>query len=121
MQKLKITTDQNVPIEIDLSSIGVRLVATGIDIIISLFYFFVMFVGILSSFFVGNNVFDYESYDMWMFLLVFFVLLPVVLYKPLTETLFKGQTLGKMMLGIRVVKVNGENAKFKDYFTRWLF
>jgi hypothetical protein len=37
------------------------------------------------------------------------------------EYLTKGQTIGKLALGIRVVKATGDNATFKDYFTRWLF
>lgn len=47
--------------------------------------------------------------------------LPVMFYSILCEYLFKGQTVGKMAMGIRVVKLNGENATLNDYAMRWAF
>lgn len=121
MQKLKLTTDQYVPIEVELAGIGSRLLAVFIDLIIIVTYLFIMtflFFVVLTS---GVQLFNFDSYDFWSFLLVFTIVLPFVLYTPLMEYFTKGQTVGKMALGIRVTKINGENAKFKDYFTRWLF
>lgn len=37
------------------------------------------------------------------------------------EFLTKGKTVGKMVLGIRVMKSNGDNGSGATYFTRWLF
>jgi hypothetical protein len=31
------------------------------------------------------------------------------------------RSLGKLIMGIRVVKSNGETAGFREYFTRWIF
>src|SRR5690554_503324 len=121
MQKLKLTTDQNVPIEVDLAGIEQRLIAVFLDIIILVSYFFLM-LQIISIIFSSNvNFNDIDFYDFWLIAFMVFVYLPFALYTPVMEFLTKGQTLGKMVVGIRVTKINGENAKFKDYFTRWLF
>lgn len=121
MQKLKLTTDQYVPIEVELAGIGSRLLAVLVDLIVILAYLLIMSFVFLVVFTTSFNFFEASSYDFWSFLLVFTIILPFVLYTPLLEYFTKGQTVGKMALGIRVTKINGENAKFKDYFTRWLF
>lgn len=121
MQKLLLTTDQNVPIEVELATIGQRLLATFIDVIFMGIYFYIMILMLTFGFARSFDVFDPRSYDIWLFMFVFIVFLPFILYTPLTEFLFKGQTIGKRLLGLRVMKSNGENASFKDYFTRWLF
>lgn len=121
MQKLKLTTDQNVSIEVELAGIGSRLLAVLIDIMIIISFLYIMLFLLLAIFSTSFDFFNTESYDFWSFLLVFIIALPFVLYTPLMEFFTKGQTVGKMALGIRVTKINGENAKFRDYFTRWLF
>src|SRR5690554_501202 len=121
MQKLKLTTDQNVPIEVELASIGQRLLAVLLDVVILVSYFFIMMILIMIIFSTNFSIFDQHSYDFWVIFFSIMVYLPFVLYTPMMEYFTKGQTIGKMALGIRVTKVNGENAKFKDYFTRWLF
>lgn len=121
MQKLKLTTDQNVPIEVELAGIGQRLLAVLLDLVILMAYFLIMVVLIMLIFTTNFNLFEQESFDFWTILFTLVVYLPFALYTPLMEYFTKGQTIGKMALGIRVTKVNGENATFKDYFTRWLF
>ena len=121
MQKLKLKTDQNVPIEVELASIGQRLLAVLLDLVILMAYLLIMSLLILLIFATNFNLFTNQSYDFWTIMFTVVVYLPFALYTPLMEYFTKGQTIGKMALGIRVTKVNGENAKFKDYFTRWLF
>lgn len=121
MQKLKLTTDQNVPIEVELAGIGYRLLAVLLDLIILIAYFILMLTLIQLIFATSLLDFNQQAYDFWMIVFTLTVYLPFALYTPLMEYITKGQTIGKMAFGIRVTKVNGENAKFKDYFTRWLF
>lgn len=37
------------------------------------------------------------------------------------ENVFKGRTVGKMILGIKVIKLDGSRPQFSDYFLRWIF
>ena len=51
-----------------------------------------------------------------------FLFMPVWLfYSPVCEMLFKGQTPGKMITGIRVVSLNGENVSSEQSAMRWVF
>lgn len=121
MRTLQLTTDHNVPIEVELASVGQRLVAVLLDVVIMVAYFVIMTL-IMSAIFIASFNFDnYDEMSVWQILFMIIVYLPFVLYTPLLEYLTKGQTVGKMAMGIRVTKKNGENAKFKEYFTRWLF
>jgi len=42
-------------------------------------------------------------------------------YTLLMESFLDGRTLGKMAMGIKVLKLTGREASFQDYFIRWVF
>ncbi|MDX1651438.1 MAG: RDD family protein [Brumimicrobium sp.] len=121
MNTLRLTTDQNVSIDVELASVGQRIVAVLLDTLIIVAYLIIMTFLIsviaISSF----RMDDLSSLEFWEMLFVFIVYLPFLLYTPLMEYFTKGQTIGKKAMGIRVARINGENASFKEYFTRWLF
>jgi uncharacterized RDD family membrane protein YckC len=121
MRSLQLTTDHNVPIDVELASVGQRVVAVLLDVIIMVAYVVIMSL-IMSAIFISSfRLENFGEMEVWKILFMIIVYLPFVLYTPLLEYLTKGQTIGKMAMGIRVTKLNGENAKFKEYFTRWLF
>lgn len=121
MRTLQLTTDHNVPIEVELASVGQRLVAVLLDLVIMVAYFLIMSL-IMSMIFISTFRFDStQDFSAWQIFFMIVVYLPFLLYSPVLEYLTKGQTVGKMAMGIRVTKKNGENAKFREYFTRWLF
>jgi len=62
----------------------------------------------------------YSDMDVFVGLFILLVNLPIVLYKPLMEYFFNGQTLGRMALGIRMVRANGDRMTIKDIFVRWV-
>ena len=47
--------------------------------------------------------------------------LPIAFYSLVQEALLEGQTLGKRLVKIKVVKIDGYQAGFGDYLIRWLF
>ena len=57
MNTLKLTTDQNVSIDVELASVGQRLIAVLLDTIILFAYFLIMFF-ILSMLFVSSFRFE---------------------------------------------------------------
>jgi uncharacterized RDD family membrane protein YckC len=115
MSKIQINTTQNVKIDFPLAGVGERILATLIDLLIFLAYFYVL--GVLF------DLFDFDGIkDNWsQIALIGIALLPVMLYTILLEIFFAGQTLGKKILKIRVVKIDGYRASFSDYFVRWIF
>ncbi len=121
MRTLQLRTEHNVPIDVELASVGQRIVAVLLDVIIMVAYFIIMTLIMGAIFTSAFRIGDWESLDLWVIFFMIVVYLPFVLYTPLMEYLTKGQTVGKMAVGVRVTKTNGENAKFRDYFTRWIF
>ena len=47
--------------------------------------------------------------------------LPVVFYSLIFEALLEGQTIGKRIMKIKVVKIDGYQASIYDYLVRWFF
>ncbi|MCG8574013.1 MAG: RDD family protein [Flavobacteriales bacterium] len=114
MKKVDIVTSHNISIEYDAASVASRGIALFLDLLILLVYFWIVLFVCIS--------FGFSTYDFNMMAVIFYVLmLPVMFYSLFMEYLLKGQTVGKLALGIRVVKLNGENANINDYTMRWAF
>ena len=47
--------------------------------------------------------------------------LRVIFYSLIFESILEGQTIGKRLLQMKVVKIDGYQASFGDYLMRWLF
>lgn len=123
MKTIQIKTPMNVNVEAKFASPGLRIVAFLIDLFVVFLYLrgvFFLFDDILK-----HNIFDYEGsyYDISVFYDTLFTLalFPAFFYSLWSEMVFNGQTVGKMVVGTRVVKINGYRAKFTEYFTRWAF
>jgi len=114
MKTVEFTTAQHVKIEYELATTGQRVAASFIDLFAFCVYFLIV------SFAVGQSMFD-MAYGQRQFLILLILRLPWVFYSPLIEYITRGQSLGKYTLGIRVVKLSGENAGLREYFTRWVF
>ncbi len=54
-------------------------------------------------------------------ILTIVVAIPVIFYNLLMEMLNDGRSLGKMVLGLKVVRVDGRYPSGYDYFMRWIF
>ncbi|MEL1244097.1 RDD family protein [Flavobacterium sp. DGU11] len=119
MSELSITTTQNVNINFNTASAGDRMLAYLLDLVIWIAYYIVIFVVIFEV--TGFN--DYLSeFDPWSQRAVYmFFFLPVMLYTLVLESLMEGQTLGKRIMKIKVIKIDGYQAGFGDYLIRWLF
>jgi uncharacterized RDD family membrane protein YckC len=119
MNQIAITTTQNVNINFNLASVGDRLLAYIVDFLIRAAYVFVVLY-LLFGVFDLERLFDKK--DMWSIMAVFsLILLPYFLYNLVMETFFEGQTLGKKLLKIKAVKIDGYQAGFGDFLIRWLF
>lgn len=109
MSDIQITTSQNVAVNFHLGSIGHRVGAYIIDFLIKCAYMFV----------VGYTIERHFSGDVEdMLFLIFFT--PVYFYTLISEIVTGGQTLGKIIVGIKVVKLEGYAAGAKEFFLRWV-
>ncbi|MBW7870937.1 MAG: RDD family protein [Flavobacteriia bacterium] len=126
MEFIKIKTPLNVNVDIRHAGVGRRLVAFLIDMFLIFVYLWAMSYFFFSVLNIDFTLFD-EKTDSYFDLVAFYeilymiLLLPAICYSLWTEMIFNGQTFGKMIMGIRVVKINGYRAGFPEYFTRWVF
>ncbi|WP_034043852.1 RDD family protein [Wocania ichthyoenteri] len=112
MSELQINTTQNVKIKFTAVGAGERLLAFIIDTAIKIGYLLVL-----------NWTFGvFENMDEWSQIAINTVLsFPVMFYTLALESLLEGQTIGKRVLKIRVVKIDGYQASLADYVVRWFF
>jgi uncharacterized RDD family membrane protein YckC len=110
MDNIKIQTTQNVDIEYELASVGDRILATLLDYVLFIAYYFLVFFII--------TITNFKLLHHPAILILAF--LPLLLYDLLCETFFQGKSFGKMVMKIRVVKLDGTQASFSAYLLRWM-
>lgn len=114
MIKINFTSAQHVKIEYEMAPVIQRIAAYVIDTILLSVYLIVVFMA------VDFNDF-FADIGSWMFVTLLLAKLPWILYQPVMEYFTGGQTLGKMAMGIRVLKLNGDRVGWREVMTRWLF
>jgi uncharacterized RDD family membrane protein YckC len=114
MNTISITTSQNIELEYELGSLGDRIIGRLIDFLVLAAYC-ILLVALIGFGKFGRFI-DNNSW----FMLIFFAF-PVVFYDLLCEMFLNGQSLGKKVMGIKVISLNGGQASFSQYLIRWLF
>ena len=111
MDNFQIETAQNVSIQQNVANVGTRIGAYLIDALIIIGYYVIaiLIFGLLDL---------SENMDIWV---VYMLLgLPVFFYSLLFEVLMNGQTPGKYLNKIRVVKIDGSKPTFGNFVLRWM-
>lgn len=119
MVELQINTTQNVNINFTAASVGERILAYIIDIIIKIAYVVVIYQITLNVLGVDEMIEDMDRWSQIAIMVSFY--LPVVFYSLIFETFLDGQTIGKRIMKIKVVKIDGYQASLYDYLVRWFF
>ncbi len=104
METIDINTPQNVTINYELASLWDRIFAFVIDFII-----------------VSLTTLIIYSVQSFSVIFLFLALAFFLLYSLLFELLNNGKSLGKMILGLKVMKTEGTQAIVGDYLARWIF
>ena len=111
MTESTIITGQFVRISQTPASIGERLMALIID-------YFLIGLYILSTITLLSKLSLPSGFSLFFFLCV--VYLPILGYSFLCEMFNHGQSFGKKLINIRVVKVDGSTPSIGSYLLRWL-
>lgn len=115
MKRLQVNTTQNVIINFELANLGQRILAFFIDNIIKFAYIY--FIIYMFNFTLIKAAVDGDSWSIKAIDVLLF--LPITFYSLYTEMLLNGQTLGKKMLKLRVINIDGFKPSFTDYTMRW--
>ncbi|MEZ4796248.1 MAG: RDD family protein [Flavobacteriaceae bacterium] len=119
MVELQINTTQNVNINFTAASVGERILAWGIDWLFKIAYIIVTYQIMFKLIKIDESIKDMDTWSQVTIFLLFY--LPVIFYSLLFETLLDGQTPGKRILKIKVVKIDGYQASLADFIMRWIF
>jgi uncharacterized RDD family membrane protein YckC len=112
MLTVKLDTGFNIEVDFPISPFHRRMFAYCIDVLVMLLY------GLLCTKIVEHLPQKSLSEKTWLWILIGF---PVLFYYPVLEMLTNGQTIGKKILGIRVIALDGGQASISQYLLRWVF
>jgi uncharacterized RDD family membrane protein YckC len=114
MQTIYVRTPQNVTIEYRLASLGERLLAHMFDILVITSYF-ILISGIN---YLLVKIFEFNLWNStWLAILL---IMPWFVYDLLCEIFMEGQSFGKKVMKIRVVRTDGQAVTLGNYLFRWL-
>ncbi|TAD86823.1 MAG: RDD family protein [Bacteroidetes bacterium] len=114
MSAVWVSTPFNIDLEFEIAPFYKRLLAWVSDLAVLLVYATGM-----KSFVLDNLVFDGQKYPLGIDLLL--VSVPMLLYPFFMEVSLQGQTLGKRLMKIRVISLEGGEPNMGQYVMRWIF
>jgi uncharacterized RDD family membrane protein YckC len=117
MSIVRIATNFNIDIEFTAPPFYRRLFAWVMDIVIQVFYLIVAlrFMSWIAAAFPGA---EDSSMRMWAISLLLF--LPFLLYHVILEITMDGQSIGKKIMGIKVISEKGGKPSIGQFIIRWL-
>lgn len=119
MSILKIDTAFNIDLEFEIAEFHKRLLAYMIDYTILVIYLYLMKIIIHGE--VNYNYFLSDGLeDKNMAIDTLAISLPMFFYSLLTELLMNGQTVGKKLMGIRVISLDGGDPTLGQFLYRWI-
>lgn len=118
MPVISIPTSFNIDVEFEIPGFGRRFAALCIDILLQICYLIVagrVLKEIRERFI---PISEDGSFNSWALGLLFMA--PIFIYHVTMEITTNGQSLGKKLMKIRVVNVNGGKASISQFIIRWL-
>lgn len=115
MSTIRIATTFNIDLEFPVAPFHRRLIAWFLDILVLVFYIFIV-IKVIDSFTPQKRFSSGEGIGALLMLLA----IPLLTYHLICEVLMNGQSIGKRIMGLRVVNENGGKPSISQYIIRWL-
>ncbi len=117
MSVVKIPTNFNIDLEFEIPEFYRRLISLLIDVLFE--YIYIRIANSIYESIVSNSGGGVDSgYNMQAIGMLLF--LPVLMYHLILEITMNGQSIGKKLMGIRVVNENGGRPSISQFLIRWL-
>ena len=110
MSIIQIATPFNIDIEFEIAEFHKRLLAAIIDLALLIIYIFSMLRLLIGGLNIGESSIGFS---------ILLILLPSLFYSLFTELWMNGQTIGKKIMKIKVVSLDGGEATLGQYLLRW--
>jgi uncharacterized RDD family membrane protein YckC len=115
MKTLQIKTAQNINIKFTVATVFQRLLAFTVDNVVKFAYIY--FAAQMFDFTILDAATGEDGWTIKAVEVLF--LLPITFYSLYSEILMDGQTLGKRLLNIKVINIDGFKPTITDYIIRW--
>src|SRR5829696_3863260 len=117
MSIVRVATNFNIDIEFTAPPFYRRLLAWVLDIVVLIFY-----IVVASNFrqWVEGQLPLSDDYNVVRWAMSLLLILPFILYHLVLEATMKGQSIGKKIMGIKVVSENGGRPSLGQLIIRWL-
>ena len=112
MANIEINTVFNINLEFESAPLGKRIIAYAIDFLVLAGYLMLMKTLLYDA--MSMRTKDAMGFDMLI------ISLPMLLYPLITENMMNGQTIGKRLMHIRVISMDGGEPTFSQYIFRWI-
>lgn len=112
MAIIQIATAFNIDLEFEIAEFHKRLLAYIIDFVLLIIFLFSMKYLLYDAFRLG--------FEQNAGLDILAISIPMLLYSLLTELWMNGQTVGKKLMSIRVISLEGGEPTFGQYILRWI-
>ncbi len=106
MEYVNISTTQNIDLEYKIAGVGDRILAYGFDLLV-----LGSWIGLWSVIILQTG-----GYKLWHIIFA----TPVLFYSLVSEMFLNGQTFGKMVLKIKVSKLDGSELTLGNCLIRWI-
>ncbi len=117
MSLIQIETPFNIDLEFEIAEVYKRLFAYLADFTLLLFYF----VSMKYFYYGGFNLAGIETLKSHVGLDILTISVPMLLYSLVCEVMMHGQTIGKRLLNIRIISLDGGEPSLSQYTIRWIF
>ena len=113
----RLVSGEAVELEVRFARLGSRALALIMDIVLQVVVLYGLLIGLGIAMYAMGGASD-EALLIALYTII--VALVLIGYPAGCETLFRGRTLGKLAVGLRVVRVDGGPVRFRHAFTRAL-
>lgn len=117
MPVILIATPFNIDLEFEIAEFHKRLFAYLVDFTLLILFF----ISMKYFYYEGFNIVSESELKSHVGIDILTISIPMLLYSLVSEVLLHGQTIGKKLLNIRVISLDGGEPQLSQYIVRWMF